>query len=486
MSARRETRIFSLDRCELRGVDDSAQGRVFTGHASVFNALSEELWGFYERVADTAFDDAIAGANDVRFLFNHNPDLILGRSTSETLRLSKDAEGLLSEAEFPDTSYARDLATSMDRGDVDGMSFGFRVVEDSWTEEELTLADGTTITVTVRTLLRVELFDVSVVVFPAYPQTAGAQLNSKAAYRATFDREEGEPEKQSVVAFQNLPLADPDTVWDPDGARTRVLEWAGGDLTEPVCRAKFSTGFLWHDPTERDTATAFQFPIGDIVDGELRAIPDAIRGAVGPGTRPRAGSLDTFKVPSTTGRAPRDHLARYFEAMDEPPPWAERSEREASPATLNMTVRVSGLEEAEREIAEFAERVGKVLSGKNKDLLSSAIAALQEVMDAADETDGAAGGETREVHELPDLRPLLAALEERGWDDIDDFGIYCLTQMISLGSSYILWSDDPDLIEQMRTLLLGLSGLLDPAIAAPAERAWFAIERRRLDLLNIS
>jgi uncharacterized protein len=161
-------------RPELRAKGDGAG--QFSGHAAVFNKLSVELFGFYERIAESAFDDAIDGKNDVRFLINHDSNLVLARNKlgDGTLSLSKDSVGLVSEADLPDTTFARDISESLKRGDVDQMSFGFRTLEDTWEEEELDVeVDGETkqLTITVRTLERVELFDVSVVTFPAYPDT---------------------------------------------------------------------------------------------------------------------------------------------------------------------------------------------------------------------------------------------------------------------------------------------------------------------------
>lgn len=165
----RETRVFVLDTRDLRA--DGA-GQTFVGHAAVYNRLSQELWGFYERVAPGAFQSAVDGKDDVRFLINHDPSLLLARSTSGTLRFADDEIGLGVEADLPKTTYAADLAESMSRGDMDQMSFGFRVPPggDDWAEEEVETEEGT-VRITVRTLNEVELFDVSVVTFPAYLAT---------------------------------------------------------------------------------------------------------------------------------------------------------------------------------------------------------------------------------------------------------------------------------------------------------------------------
>ena len=101
----------------------------------------------------------------MRALIDHNPSLILGRTVSGTLRLESDAIGLKVTIDPPDTQYAADLMAVMARGDVSQMSFAFTTSEDAWD-----LVDGQR----VRSLLAVELHDVSVVTYPAYPDTTVA------------------------------------------------------------------------------------------------------------------------------------------------------------------------------------------------------------------------------------------------------------------------------------------------------------------------
>jgi HK97 family phage prohead protease len=100
------------------------------GYSSVYNSLSENLNGFRERVAPTAFLKSLRENADVRCLINHDPSLIIGRTTNRTLRLSSDSTGLRMACSLPDTSYARDLYASISRGDVNSMSFAFTVDPD--------------------------------------------------------------------------------------------------------------------------------------------------------------------------------------------------------------------------------------------------------------------------------------------------------------------------------------------------------------------
>lgn len=133
----------------------------FYGYALKWDARSQNLGGFRERVTTGATSESLQ-RDDIRALFNHDPNLVLGRNRSGTLRLHEDSTGLHYEVDMPDTTYARDLATAMERGDVSQSSFGFRVSTDgdNWTEDD----DGFPL----RTLQRIALFDVSPVTYPAY------------------------------------------------------------------------------------------------------------------------------------------------------------------------------------------------------------------------------------------------------------------------------------------------------------------------------
>lgn len=136
---------------------------MIVGHAAVFNRMSEDLGFFREKIEPGAFKQTLADKDDVRALFNHDPNNVLGRSTAGTLRLKEDDEGLRVEIDPPDTQLARDLMVSIDRGDVSQMSFGFETRKDEWDHSDKQNP--------VRTLVDVKLYDVSPVTFPAYPDT---------------------------------------------------------------------------------------------------------------------------------------------------------------------------------------------------------------------------------------------------------------------------------------------------------------------------
>jgi HK97 family phage prohead protease len=159
MQPKIERRNYSA--AELRAVSEGDGPRKIIGYAAIFNSLSEDLGGFREKIAPGCFARACKEA-DVRALMNHDSNYVIARTKSGTLRLSEDAHGLKIECDPPESQWVKDMMASIDRGDIDQMSFGFRTLSDEWN-----LVDGES----VRTLLDVELFDVSVVAFPAYPDT---------------------------------------------------------------------------------------------------------------------------------------------------------------------------------------------------------------------------------------------------------------------------------------------------------------------------
>lgn len=164
-------------------VRESGETRILVGHAAMFHRDSELIGGvFIERIAPGAFADSISKPDDVRALINHDPNLILGRNISKTLTLREDDKGLLVEIDPPKTSYAQDLMESTKRGDISQMSFGFQTISDKWERGENGAPD-------VRTLLKVRLFDVSPVTFPAYPDTDVA-VRSHAAFIKMQDPEQ--------------------------------------------------------------------------------------------------------------------------------------------------------------------------------------------------------------------------------------------------------------------------------------------------------
>ena len=187
-----EKRYFNIDtRTEKR--DDGST--TITGHAAVFNQMSSDLGGFREIIAPNAFENVLN--DDVRALVNHDPNLLLARTTSGTLSLEQTEKGLQYSFDVPDTTYGRDLIISMERGDVTQSSFAFTILEDSWDTTE----DGE-----VRTINKVkQLYDVSPVTYPAYPDADDLTLaqRSLAIYK---EKEENKRQEKDLVKRSLLKL----------------------------------------------------------------------------------------------------------------------------------------------------------------------------------------------------------------------------------------------------------------------------------------
>lgn len=191
---KRETRILTGMKIEARA--DGGALPMIRGYAAVFDIetmIGGNDWGFREKIAKGAFTKALT-RSDVRALFNHEDGHVLGRMKAGTLRLSEDDKGLKVEIDPPDTQDARDLIIKMQRGDIDQMSFAFtmeggRQTWDDTGDSPLRIIDEVG-----------ELLDVSVVTYPAYPETEAAarsledarkqrgMKNSQAATRRISER----------------------------------------------------------------------------------------------------------------------------------------------------------------------------------------------------------------------------------------------------------------------------------------------------------
>lgn len=160
----REIRIVSYPiQYEVR--EEGSEPKII-GYAALFDNETEIFPGFNEKVAAGAFSETIIN-DDVRALFNHDPNLVLGRNIPGTLRLSEDKTGLRYEITPPDTQFAKDLVALIRRGDISQSSFAFQVIEHKFIRGEDGKPD-------LRVLEKVRLFDVSAVTYPAYTDTTVA------------------------------------------------------------------------------------------------------------------------------------------------------------------------------------------------------------------------------------------------------------------------------------------------------------------------
>lgn len=138
--------------------------RTLTGRAVVYNSRSADLGQFREIISPGAFRSSLGRRDDVMCLRDHNPELLLGRTSSGTLGLDDGGNGLDFTCDLPDTVVGRDVQTMVARGDLSKCSFGFVCEDDDWDYDDDDFP--------LRTVRAASIFDVSVVANPAYPSTS--------------------------------------------------------------------------------------------------------------------------------------------------------------------------------------------------------------------------------------------------------------------------------------------------------------------------
>lgn len=169
---------------ERRGIEEIVEIRVesgptVSGYAALYNTETVIAGFFREQIAPGAFKSALNGTDDVRALFNHDSNIVLGRTKSGTLKLSDTKKGLRYDIALnPDDPEAMSVRAKIQRGDVSGSSFGFIVLGEKWQEPK----DKRDLPL--RTITEAELFDVSPVTFPAYPQTSVSARSVEDAVKA--------------------------------------------------------------------------------------------------------------------------------------------------------------------------------------------------------------------------------------------------------------------------------------------------------------
>lgn len=207
-----ERRFAPLTTIETRAAD-TGDGWQATGLAAVFDDLSENLGGFRERIKRGAFRKVLRTDPDVRFLFNHDPNLPLARTHAGNLTLRETHGGLEYVADVAPTSFANDLRVLMDSGIVNQSSFAFRVAPggDEWFEDEETgglireIRDFTA------------LYDVSAVVYPAYPTATSGVKRSAELLRDIAESLDEAVEEQTQDVTQSASEQAPEAIAEEHG-----------------------------------------------------------------------------------------------------------------------------------------------------------------------------------------------------------------------------------------------------------------------------
>ncbi|MCM3589634.1 HK97 family phage prohead protease [Brevibacillus borstelensis] len=186
---------------EIRATEGDDSKRTITG-AIKYNTDSAEMrdwWGdtFVESIDKEAFKDSIASRNVVG-LWSHDTSQVLGNTKSGTLRLTNTETELRFELDIPNTTVGNDAWELIQRGDVDGVSFGMRVTKDKWTSEKR--EDKR---IYKRLILNAELYEISPVAFPAYPANEVA-VRSLEEFKASEKRAADQYEKEKMLIELDL------------------------------------------------------------------------------------------------------------------------------------------------------------------------------------------------------------------------------------------------------------------------------------------
>lgn len=256
--------IRSFGQFELRAAADNAMPTLH-GYAAKFNSESRDLGGFTEVIQPGAFARSLKESPDVRLLAHHDHKQVLARVASGTLKIGEDAIGLHVEAQLPDTSYGRDLAVSMKRGDLSQMSFGFRPVKDAWKNVGNKL---------IRTLHEVNLSEASVVGEPAYPTTSASVRALIEEYRGKRDLKlnaRGIAAAKAAVAAGHIDYGP----WEFEGADKDML--LGKDDWQ-----RYAMAFLAIDEgAAENTQERYAFPWGKMKEDKLVLFKRAVISDVG-------------------------------------------------------------------------------------------------------------------------------------------------------------------------------------------------------------
>lgn len=169
----REVRFTPVD-LELRTEEGRSLPTIY-GYSAVFNSLSDDLGGFRERIQPSAFNKTLQERSDaIKAFHNHNPDIVIGSTRKNTLELSTDDHGLAHRIQPPDNAWGRPVVDAIERGDIEGMSFGFSLGsrKDEHDPDNPSVRWQQDGDVAIRDLLEVRLYEVSTVSsWPAYPAT---------------------------------------------------------------------------------------------------------------------------------------------------------------------------------------------------------------------------------------------------------------------------------------------------------------------------
>lgn len=350
--------------CEIR---TAANGKpIIAGYAAMFNRWSQNMGGFVEQVDKRAFDKTVQEA-DVRVMANHDPNWLLGRTSTGTARLSVDSRGLEYEVDvnLSDPDGQRALA-KVERGDWDGSSFGFRAIRDDWNFDAAPRE---------RTLLEVSLRDVGPATFPAYLDTPTAARGAA----------------RTLAEHLGMEVRDVEAALDAGGFDA-ILEQ----------RAVWSTAYVDSLP---DSSFLYIEPGGE-KDGEGKTTPRSLRHFP---VKDANGDADLPHVRDALSRIPQSNLPQNVKDEATSKARALLGDEQNS---VDFNIDTAWIDVIAGEL-----RAGKVLSAASVSAIMAAIEQLESLVsnaaglpaDADDEQNSANDAEIMERLRSLHLRREIAA-----------------------------------------------------------------------------
>lgn len=214
---------------------------------------------------------------------------------------------------------------------------------------------------------------------------------------------------EGVVPFQDLPLTDKGRSWDESSARKRIADWARGSDKDKVDWKKYKKAFLYFDDSKKDAFTGYKYPIADVVDGSLKAVPKAIYSA--------AAYLNRGDISSEDKKSMQKHLAKYYSKLGEEPPWKQKKEGadmlmpDGIPECLLASEELLSLIGENESLKEYTELLWNyiVSSVANENKLKEDQAKLQEQIDTLTQENTTLKEENEKI---PDLQSTINSQNE--------------------------------------------------------------------------
>ncbi len=310
--------------CELSDLKLLDEGTgSFTGYASRF--------GIFDRVNEATTKGAFAWDLDT---FRTDGFIAVGHAWNElgvaTIgEAREDEEGLYVKGDFHSTVAAQEARTwvkeRMARKKSVGLSIGYDVLQAENTPKG-------------RLLRKIKLYEVSIVAVPALPEA-----------QAISAKDGGRGDEKSVIGAANLPLADRARTWDSSAAEKRVRAWAdAGDSPN----AKYRRAFMILEG-EADQFTSYKFGFGDVIDGELKAVPRALFAIAGILQGARGGANLSAEDRDGAKAKCAAYYSRMRREFDDPSlvvPWDESAGKSASMPYMEPAMAMAAMVEAHQHL----------------------------------------------------------------------------------------------------------------------------------------